>query len=311
MHHYNPVANVFKLENLSTHDGPGFRTVVFLKGCPLSCVWCHNPESLSKNNEIWHITGRCIHCNICVSVCKREAIKFNQETWELHREKCVGCYECYENCPTNAIESIGKKYTVNELIDEIIVNKIFWDTSGGGVTITGGEPLLYHEFVFSVFSKLKELDVHTALDTSLFTSETILKKISTKTDLFLADIKILNNNLHRQYTQVDNTEILKNIEYLSHLQNFNGKIWIRTPLIPNYTNNEENINSIYEFLEYKLGKNIEKWELLNFNGSCESKYKKLNKPWKLENAKLNDNCLNLIKQNLKSSEKMEILTIGF
>jgi pyruvate formate lyase activating enzyme len=168
---------VFKIESLNTHNGPGYRTVIYFKGCPLNCLWCHNPEGISAKKEIWIIHSRCIGCLSCVSVCPNQALSYNENRIEVDRNKCEGCYACFDACPSKAIEKIGEDFTVADIMKRLLKDKPFMDASGGGVTVTGGEPGMAPEFISGLFKACREEGIHTAFDTSGFISEKALAMI--------------------------------------------------------------------------------------------------------------------------------------
>jgi pyruvate formate lyase activating enzyme len=234
---------IFDIKKYSVNDGPGIRTAVFFKGCPLNCWWCHNPESQHM---------------------KPEKIQWNSLSWSIYSQSCSS-------------DVIGKLVKTEEVMAEIIKDIPFYEESGGGVTFSGGEPMLQLQFLHSLLQLCKEKEIHTAVDTSGFTPYANFRKIYDHTDLFLYDLKIFDDELHKMYTGVSNRTILTNLEKLSSLGN---KINIRIPVIPGINDFDDNISRIIDMLK-KL--NIKQIDLLPYHSIAQSKYKKLNKEIKVSN----------------------------
>lgn len=253
---------VFDIRHFALDDGPGIRTTVFFKGCPLSCVWCHNPESLSQEEEIAFYPALCINCGDCEKVCTENAAQMNHNG-RIIREKCVACGVCAEKCPSTALKIVGKYYPVNELVEELMKNRIFYETSRGGITFSGGEPALYMDYLGEVMRRLKEDNIHIAIQTSgEFDIKEFREKLLPSIDLIFYDIKLFDSQKHREYTGVENEQILHNFESLSD----DGIVSIipRTPLIPGITAMEENLWQIADFIR-SVG--CASYELLPYNPS--------------------------------------------
>lgn len=249
---------IFDIKECSIHDGPGMRTTVFLKGCPLRCVWCHNPEGLHKEPQITYKKNMCAHCGNCYLPC--------------NHPECAPFGRCVHACPNGCLEIAGKKMTSRELVEKLESYRIFFDISGGGVTFSGGEPLMQAEFVCEVAGALK--GIHKAVQTSGFASEATYQKLIGKMDYVLQDIKLADPVLHKQYTGVDNSSILNNIEWLKK----SGKPFVfRVPLIPNITDTPENLKQIAEIAE---GFPV---ELLSYNKLAGAKYEMLGLEYPLGN----------------------------
>lgn len=275
-------AMVLNIQKLSTEDGPGLRTTVFFKGCPLNCSWCQNPESISGKQEIEWLGSRCMGCHICLNSCPSGALSTADNEIRIHREKCSSCYMCAENCPTLAIELKGKKISLDTLYEEIIKDKAYYDAgSQGGVTLSGGEVLLQADFAESLLRRLKGIGIHTAIDTCGLCSRETLDKVIPYTDLFLFDLKLMDALKHKEYTGVSNEKILSNLVYLSKILSTypTKKLWIRTPIIPDYTDSFKNIKEIAEFIQSQVGQVVERWELCTFNNLCRDKYERLGRVW--------------------------------
>lgn len=284
---------IFNIQRYSIHDGPGIRTTVFLKGCPLNCLWCHNPESKRKSREIVFYKNRCVKCQMCVNNCPQNAISTHNNEYVIDNKKCILCGKCTSVCNTNAREIVGAEMTADELMKEINKDLIFYDESGGGVTFSGGEPLYQYEFLELMLKRCKLTGIHTALDTCGFVSEEGLIGISDYVDLFLYDIKLMDDYKHKKYTGVSNELILNNLKKLDELQK---RIFIRIPIIPGI-NDDENIEMTGKFLN-KL-KSIEKVCLLPYHKIAIDKYKRLNIDYVLADT------------NEPTDEKMEQLATVF
>ncbi|TXT66186.1 MAG: 4-hydroxyphenylacetate decarboxylase activating enzyme [Promethearchaeota archaeon] len=274
---------VFEIQKMSTEDGPGIRTTVFLKHCPLSCVWCHNPESIPKKPLLEWLQHKCIGCKICVETCKQHALSLDKNGLHINREKCISCGECVEECPSTALHMFGTEWNLEELFHEVNKDRVYYIKSGGGITVSGGEPTLQPEFVEQFLKKCKENGLSTALDTCGYASKEIFRRLLPYVDLILLDLKEINPEKHKTFTGVCNEKILENAKWLAHYVRDHSKIlWIRTPLIPNYTATEENIEGIANFIVNELENVPDRWDLLAFNNLCIDKYERLDLEWHLK-----------------------------
>ncbi|MHA1727348.1 MAG: glycyl-radical enzyme activating protein [Promethearchaeota archaeon] len=289
--------NIFQIQKLSTEDGPGIRTTVFMKHCPLKCVWCHNPESISKKPILEWLEHKCIGCKTCIEICRQKALLFDEKGLHINRDKCNSCGECAEECPSTALHMVGKSWSLEDLYHEVEKDKAYYSKSKGGITISGGEPTLQPDFVLDFLKKCKENGLSTALDTCGYASQQIFDKMLPFVDLILLDIKEINSVKHKEYTGVPNELILENAKWLVNRlksmnkeditgKNMNKNIWIRTPIIPNYTATEENIRGIGRFIVEELGNFPDRWDLLSFNNLCADKYQRLDLNWALEGIPL-------------------------
>lgn len=280
---------ILHLQRLSTEDGPGIRTTVFMKGCTLRCAWCHNPESLSPQVQVQRVETNCIGCRLCIEVCPQGCLSIVDEEIIINHELCDACAKCVEECPSGAWELLGKKTSVEELTTELIKDISFYQNSGGGVTFSGGEPLLQADFCAAVMAKLRAAGIHTALDTCGMVSQSQFEKVLPHTDLVLFDLKLLDVDTHRLHTGQPNTQILSNIrfvrDYMQHSEN-GIKLWIRTPLIPGATDQPHNLVAIGNFLASELDGCVERWELCAFNNLCRDKYRRLGMQWKYDETPL-------------------------
>lgn len=280
---------IFDIYRGTTHDGPGMRTTVFLKGCPLNCVWCHNPESISAKNRVWWEKIKCIGCGECQKACGNEACTFGENGVEISEEKCVLCGKCVKACPAKAIFFVGKSISVTEAFKEVEKYKDYYKTYGGGVTLSGGEPLLQSDFVKELFSICKENGIHTALDTCGNVSFDKFASVLPYTDCLLYDIKLIDSNEHKKYTGQGNALILENLLKIAkgiREGKFNCEIWIRTPLIPGITDKDENIRNIAVFIKEHLDDVVTRFEMCTFNKACINKYEKLGLSWQCNNLPL-------------------------
>ncbi len=275
------VGELYDIKRFALHDGPGIRTTVFLKGCPLSCIWCHNPEGMKPGPDIWVKRERCIHCGTCIKTCRYGAISANENgDLIIDKSKCVFCDECIHACPSQAIQRIDQMVEDTELVDILLKDQLFYEVSGGGVTFSGGEPLRQHAFVKSVLEKLKAHGIDTCVETCMYASWDALKEIIPYVDHFLVDIKLMDDAKHRQYTGVSNKPILENFRTLAAT----GKdILIRVPLIPDITATEENVAAIAAFVR-EVNPELP-IELINYNSLAGSKYKLMNLPFFNEEAR--------------------------
>ncbi len=266
---------IFSIQKYSIHDGPGIRTTVFLKGCDLRCWWCHNPESFNKKKEIIFWENKCIGCRDCEKICELEAIEFKDEGFYRNKKKCNLCGKCADTCPSEALEHIGREMTITEVIKEIEKDKVFYEESGGGVTFSGGEPLLQIDFLDNVITSLKEKGTHVVIDTSGYVPWENFERIRDKVDLFLYDIKHMDNEYHKRFTGVSNNRILSNLKRLSLI---GSNIWVRVPIIPGINDDDLNILSICEYL---LTINLRDVYLLPYHNIANHKYEKLGISYKL------------------------------
>jgi pyruvate formate lyase activating enzyme len=277
-----PTGCILHLQRLSTEDGPGIRTTVFFKGCPLHCAWCHNPESLSPKPQIRWYAVRCLGCDTCLSACPNYFLSRTGSGLNIDRAQCKGCGQCAEACPAGAIELLGINFSVDELLVELRKDRAYYETSGGGVTLSGGEPTLQADFAEALLCGLKADGIATALDTcGLCTPET-LDRLLPFTDLVLYDLKLYDAEIHRAFTGSSNRQILDNLLHLRDVQRSHSlpfRLWIRTPLIPGITGSIENLTALGHFLNDELDGSVERWELCAFNNLCRDQYTRLGLEW--------------------------------
>ncbi|WP_026895340.1 trans-4-hydroxy-L-proline dehydratase activase [Clostridiisalibacter paucivorans] len=266
---------IMNIQKYSVHDGPGIRTTVFLKGCPLNCWWCHNPESQNIDFQIMYFKDRCTGCGICEKRCPENAIEIKDGKAIIDHEICTLCGKCEDFCPNEARKFVGKYMTTTELMKEIKKDEIFYEESGGGVTFSGGEPLVQIDFLQNMLKLCKEEEIHTTVDTSGYSKWENIEKIIDYTDLFLYDIKIMDDYRHNKYMGVSNKVILENLKRLSQA---GSNIYVRIPIIKGVNDDIENIQSTIEFLK---DINILQVNLLPYHKMGMEKYDRLSMDYRL------------------------------
>ena len=270
------------IQRMSSEDGPGLRTTIFLKGCSLACAWCHNPESIAKKPQVYWISARCIKCGSCDSVCPNDALTRDETGVHIDRRLCTGCRTCVSACPTLALECKGIDAEPEELCRELVKDRAYFGRDGG-VTLSGGEALL-QDGTIELLRLLKQEGIQTAVDTCgmVFTEQ--LQAALPYTDILLYDLKIMNDADHQRWTGRSNAMILRNLGVAALWAKGNGRLWIRTPIIPGATDSDENIRAIGNRINAIGG--AERWELCAFNNLCTDKYERLDIDWAFKNAPL-------------------------
>lgn len=236
---------IFDIKRFAINDGPGIRVTLFMKGCPLRCVWCHNPEGLESRQQKMYVKKKCIGCQTCVEMCPQHGLVLTPDGIKQTAE-CTHCGKCVEECPTLALEMAGKEYSMDQLMNLVEKDRIVMETSGGGVTLCGGEPLMHPDYLIEILQELGRRGLHRTVDTTLYASETTVEKVLPHTDLFMVDMKHMDSALHQKYTGVPNEPILKNIRLIAEK---GARYWIRIPLIEGVNADEENITCCAEFLK--------------------------------------------------------------
>ena len=269
---YSMEGIVFDIQRFSIHDGPGIRTIVFLKGCPLSCRWCSNPESQKLKPVIMYQEMNCIHCGRCIVACKKGAISINNKGF-INRDICTACGECVNVCPASALTMKGRKMTVEQVVKELKKDATTYRRSGGGITLSGGEPLVQSDFSKEIFKACKAQGWHTAIETTGYAKTEIIEKVFPYVDLALMDIKNIDSNIHKEYTGVSNEVILENVKRVSKIT----KVIVRVPVIPEFNSSDESIFKISKFV--KTLNNIDTIHLLPYHTYGQNKYELLGREY--------------------------------
>ncbi|MBQ9882268.1 MAG: glycyl-radical enzyme activating protein [Synergistes sp.] len=268
---------IFDIKKYSIHDGPGTRTTVHFKGCPLSCWWCHNPESQSVAPAVLFRGEKCIACGSCIKNCPQQAVSLSEGALVTDEGLCTGCGVCCEVCPADARELCGRPYTIDELMSRLAKDEIFF-RDGGGVTFSGGEPLMQPEFLIEALDACGRVGYHRAVDTSGFAGRSVILETAKRTDLYLYDLKHMDPVMHKEYTGVDNAVILENLAAISEA---GAKINIRIPFMPGLNSDDENMNAVGRFVSRLKG--ITGVNILPYHTVAKGKHDR----WHME-YKLND-----------------------
>ena len=276
---------IFNIQTYCIHDGPGIRVTVFVKGCPLRCAWCANPESNLRKPQLMNYIDKCTACGRCIPKCENKAISIYDKNGKIKaytdRNLCVDCGACVEACPNTARELVGKETTVDEVIKKVLKDKLFLDSSGGGMTISGGEMLSCPEFSENILMAAHEEGIQTAVETSSFASREVIDRIFKHVDIALLDIKHMDSAKHKEYTGVPNEQILDNIKHIHN--DLKIPVWARIPCISGYNSDKENITNTAKFIKNELGTDV-KVCLLPYHRLGESKNENLGKEsdWSIE-----------------------------
>lgn len=270
---------IFNIQKFSIHDGPGIRTTVFLKGCPLKCKWCSNPESQLEKIQVLYDQNKCIHCQKCVNICPQKAISIISEHIHIDFNNCIGCLECVNNCPAKALSHEGEYKKVSDIVDICLQDKDFYEESGGGITISGGEGMSQPHFLKALINELKKHDLHIAIETTGHVSSQTFQELASQLDLLLFDVKHYDLKKHYEGTHVYNDQIISNLKWAIE----NGiNVLPRIPVIPDFNASLEDAKGLANLL-ISLG--AKKVQLLPFHQFGEKKYELLNKEYLFKNKK--------------------------
>lgn len=281
---------------MSIHDGPGIRTTVFFKGCPLNCLWCSNPESQKVEKEVACFQSRCVTCGYCAEVCPKGLIEAQPPFEITNREECDLCEICVKECCTNAKKVVGEDYTVDELLKEIMKDKSFYDSSGGGVTFSGGEPLMQSAFLKEILAACRENGVHAAIETTGMTDTDSLIETAALLDLIFYDVKHMDDETHRDITGVSNERIIAN---LAALAKAHDNIVVRIPVIPGINDSTENLRKT---ADYAASLNIPSIELLPYHNLGEVKYGQLGREYALaDTQKPSEERMNALADEMRNA----------
>lgn len=273
---------VFNLQKFSIEDGPGIRTTVFLKGCPLRCAWCHNPEGLRAAPDLVWYAARCVGVRDCLAACPVGALALTPAGMQVDRARCTTCGACVEACPAAALELLGRRWEPAALVAELLKDRVFYESSGGGVTFSGGEPLLQADFLAEVLPLCRAAGLHVAVETCGAVAWERYERVLSWVDLVLLDLKLLDRERHRAATGQSNDLILANARRLAAS---GVPLWIRTPVIPGYTADLENIRAIGCFIQEALP-TVARWDLLAYTHLGGPKYERLALPYALAGTPL-------------------------
>ncbi|PLW76834.1 glycyl-radical enzyme activating protein [Cohaesibacter celericrescens] len=273
---YEKEGVVFDIQRYSIHDGPGIRTIIFLKGCPLRCRWCSNPESQNPEPELLYQASDCIHCERCIPVCPVQALSRDNPGF-VDRDKCISCGKCAEVCPTNALTQSGRRMSIQQVIHEVGKDATHYRRSGGGITLSGGEPLFQHQFAKELLKACHERGWSTAIETTGYTTREIARDVIPHVDHLLLDLKVVDPAVHLANTGVDNRIILENALCMASLT----KTVVRVPVVPGFNDSEKAIGDIAAFA--KLMPGVDTIHLLPYHSYGENKYALLGRPYPMGN----------------------------
>ncbi len=273
---------LFSLQRFSTDDGPGIRSTAFFKGCPLQCPWCHNPEGLNRDADLMWYDVRCIGARRCLEVCPEGALELTAHGLQVDRHRCTACGKCPDACPSGALELVGRDWDAVALAAELARDSAFYSASSGGITLSGGEPLLQYRFLLDLLPLCREAGLHVALDTCAAVPGDWLEQVLPWIDMVLLDLKLIDSQRHHAATGLGNELVLANARRLAARQT---RLWVRTPVIPGWTDDEANLRGLAGFIADELP-HVERWDLLAYTNLGRPKYHRLDREYALESAPL-------------------------
>jgi len=270
--------NIFDVQRFSIHDGPGIRTTVFLKGCPAHCPWCSNPESQCALPQLSYSHSRCLRCGRCVSACPEQALSLQADAVAIDRARCIPCDECTRACPSGAVRLVGRITTVAEVLAEVERDRVFYEHSGGGMTVSGGEPLAQPEFTLALLEGARARGLHSAVETAGLAEPETVERVLARTDLILFDIKHIDSDSIRSFAGEDNAVVLDNARVAAQL---GVKMIVRVPVIPGFNDQPHQITAIGEFAR---SLDVSEMHLLPYHGYGAAKYASLGRRYEMLEA---------------------------